>query len=51
MSIIPSYTPPDFTRPDLVASPEVRVGPAPADGVAPENFHATPNLPEKRGAP
>ena len=46
MSIIPSYTPPDFARPDLVASPIVRVEPAPADGVVPENFHATSNLPE-----
>ena len=46
MSTIPSYTPPDFSRPDLVASPVVRVEPAPADGVVPENFHATSNLPE-----
>lgn len=46
MAIFPSYTPPDFARPDLVASPAVRVEPAPADGVAPENFHATSNLPE-----
>lgn len=46
MSIIPSYTPPDFSRPDLVASPVVRVEPAPSDGVAPDNFHATSNLPE-----
>ena len=46
MSIIPSYTPPDFTRPDLIASPLVRVEAAPADGIAPENFHATSNLPE-----
>ena len=46
MSTIPAYTPPDFSRPDLVASPVVRVEPAPADGVVPENFHATSNLPE-----
>jgi len=46
MSIIPSYSPPDFTRPDLVASPLVRVAAAPADGIAPDNFHATSNLPE-----
>jgi lysine-ketoglutarate reductase/saccharopine dehydrogenase-like protein (TIGR00300 family) len=46
MSIIPSYTPPDFSRPDLAASPVVRVEAAPADGVAPADFHATSNLPE-----
>ncbi|MDA8414473.1 MAG: hypothetical protein M0023_11910 [Desulfobacteraceae bacterium] len=46
MSIIPGYTPPDFSRPELVASPVVRVEPAPADGVLPEHFHATSNLPE-----
>lgn len=46
MSIIPSYTPPDFSRPDLAASPVVRVEPAPDDGVAPDRFHATSNLPE-----
>ena len=46
MSSIPDYSPPEFSRPDLGASPAVRVAPAPADGVAPENFHATSNFPE-----
>jgi hypothetical protein len=46
MAIIPIYTPPDFARPDLAASPVVRIEPAPADGVVPENYHATSNLPE-----
>ncbi len=46
MSVLPPYTPPDFNRPDLAASPAVRTAPAPADGVLPDGFHATSNLPE-----
>lgn len=46
MSVIPVYTPPDFSRPDLAAAPPVRVGAAPADGVLPAAFHATSNHPE-----
>src|SRR5512145_2959203 len=46
MSMLPLYTPPDFTRPELAAAPAVRVAPAPADGVLPERFHATTNLTE-----
>jgi len=46
MSVIPAYTPPDFSRPDLAAAPEARVEPAPADGVLPPGFHATSNHPE-----
>ncbi|MSM41095.1 MAG: hypothetical protein GJT30_15880 [Geobacter sp.] len=46
MAVIPSYSPPDFDRPDLVAAPAARVEPAPADGVAPKGFHATSNHPE-----
>lgn len=46
MAIIPHYTPPDFSRPELAAAPAVRVEPAPADGVLPARFHATSNLPE-----
>ncbi|HBT82457.1 MAG: hypothetical protein A2091_07545 [Desulfuromonadales bacterium GWD2_61_12] len=46
MTVIPTYTPPDFTRPELKSAPVVRVAPAPADGVLPERFHATSNLPE-----
>ena len=33
MSVIPGYTPPDFTAPHLVAAPVVTVEKAPADGV------------------
>jgi lysine-ketoglutarate reductase/saccharopine dehydrogenase-like protein (TIGR00300 family) len=44
--IFPTYTPPDFTCPQLAAAPAARCLPAPADGVLPERFHATSNLPE-----
>lgn len=46
MSIIPVYTPPDFTASHLVHSPPVSVEAASADGVLPENFHGTSNHPE-----
>lgn len=46
MAVIPLYTPPDFTRPEMSAAPAAHVEPAPADGVLPEGFHATSNLPE-----
>lgn len=46
MAILPVYSSPDFSRPELAAAPAVRVEPAPADGVLPERFHATSNLPE-----
>ncbi len=42
----PTYTPPDFTSPSLVNAPPAMVQPAPADGVLPDNFHATSNHPE-----
>ena len=40
------YTPPDFSDPILLAAPEVRLVPAPADGVAPEGYHAMSIFPE-----
>lgn len=46
MSLIPSYSPPDFARPDLAAAPAARFEAAPADGVLPRSFHATSNHPE-----
>lgn len=46
MSIIPVYSPPDFTIPDLINAPIVTVEPAPKDGVVPRNFHGTSNHPE-----
>ena len=39
------YVPPDFTAPHLVAAPAARTAPAPRDGVLPEGFFATTNLP------
>jgi len=40
-----AYAPPDFASPALAAAPEARFEPAPADGVLPEGFFATTNLP------
>ncbi len=46
MSVIPEYTPPDFTTPELINAPVVRVEPAPKNGVVPRNYHGTSNHPE-----
>ena len=46
MPPFPTYTPPDFTRPDLAAAPPVRTEKAPRDGILPPGFHATSNHPE-----
>jgi hypothetical protein len=46
MSMIPEYSPPDFSAPNLVSAPTVQTQPAPADGVVPKNFHGTSNHPE-----
>lgn len=46
MSIIPAYSPPDFTATNLINAPVVRVESAPKDGVVPRNFHGTSNHPE-----
>lgn len=43
---LPDYFPPDFSAPALVNAPEVRLVPAPADGVAPEHYHAMSIFPE-----
>ncbi|MFN0180668.1 MAG: hypothetical protein ACKVZ0_17850 [Gemmatimonadales bacterium] len=40
-----SGTSPDFTQPPFRGAPAARFEPAPADGVLPENFFATSNLP------
>jgi lysine-ketoglutarate reductase/saccharopine dehydrogenase-like protein (TIGR00300 family) len=40
-----SYSPPDFTQPQFTQAPEARFEPAPADGVLPDDFFATSNLP------
>ena len=39
------YQPPDFTAPALAAAPEARFGRVTADGVLPDGFFSTSNLP------
>ncbi len=39
------YRPPDFAHPRFADAPEARFEPAPQDGVLPEGFFATTNLP------
>ena len=46
MTLNPVYAPPDLTLPEFIAAPAATTAPAPADGVLPEGFHATSNLPE-----
>jgi hypothetical protein len=43
---LPDYHPPAFGEPPLSNAPLVRTEAAPADGIVPEEFHATTNLPE-----
>lgn len=43
---LPIYQQPDFSQPCFTEAPDVRVAPAPADGVAPEGFHSTSMYPE-----
>jgi lysine-ketoglutarate reductase/saccharopine dehydrogenase-like protein (TIGR00300 family) len=40
-----SYIAPDFSQPQLLGAPDARFAPAPADGVVPDDFFATSNLP------
>ena len=42
---MPSFTPPDFAHPRFANSPDARFVPAPVDGVLPEGFFSTTNLP------
>ncbi|HEU4720116.1 MAG TPA: hypothetical protein VFS59_02030 [Gemmatimonadaceae bacterium] len=42
---MPTFNPPSFTKPILAAAPDARFVPAPADGVLPEGFFSTTNLP------
>ncbi|TFG43062.1 MAG: hypothetical protein E4H41_09920 [Gemmatimonadales bacterium] len=39
------YTPPDFTKAPFAGAPAARFAPLPADGVLPEDFFSTSNLP------
>lgn len=41
-----TYIPPDFNHQQYVGCPAAHLEPAPADGIAPPNFHATSNFPE-----
>ena len=36
---------PDFSQPPFAGAPEARFAPLPADGVLPEGFFSTSNLP------
>ena len=46
MFTLPAYTPPDFTKEEFAAAPQVRTLPAPADGVLPDGYYATNIYPE-----
>ena len=48
---MPSFAPPDFAISELATAPDARFAPAPADGVLPEGFFSSTNLPTyvKRG--
>jgi hypothetical protein len=46
MVISLTFTPPDFSRPELARAPAVLTKPAPDNGVLPEGFHVTSNFPE-----
>ena len=43
---LPSYTPPDFSSPAFAEAKDAAFAPAPRDGIAPENHHATSIYPE-----
>jgi lysine-ketoglutarate reductase/saccharopine dehydrogenase-like protein (TIGR00300 family) len=42
---VTAFSPPDFSAPTLAAAPDATFVPAPADGVLPEGFFSTTNLP------
>src|SRR3954468_10801011 len=42
---MPAFSPPDFTLPALAGAPEAKFAPAPADGVLPDGFFSSTNLP------
>ena len=46
MHPLATYQPPDFDSAPLSESPVAHTAAAPADGIAPEHFHATSNFPE-----
>lgn len=44
--VLPEYTAPDFSRPELMNAPDCKVQAVDIDGVAPEYFHSTSMFPE-----
>ncbi len=46
MKIYPDYIPPDFSSAHLAHAPIAITKAAPADGIAPKNYHGTSNHPE-----
>ena len=42
---MPAFSPPDFTTAALSSAPDARFAPAPSDGVLPEGFFSSTNLP------
>ncbi len=46
MTIKLSYKAPDFDQQRFVQAPAAKMESAPADGIAPANYHATSNFPE-----
>jgi len=46
MSLTLSYSTPDFSLLQFVDAPAAQLQPAPANGIAPANYHATSNFPE-----
>ncbi len=42
---MPSFSPPDFTQPPFTSYADANFAPAPADGVLPDGFFSTTNLP------
>ena len=43
---MPKYHHPDFTKPEFVNAPDVKIAIAEQDGVAPEYYHSTSMYPE-----
>jgi len=42
---MPKFSPPDFSQPAFAGFPDAQFAPAPADGVLPDGFFSTTNLP------
>src|SRR4030081_106608 len=42
---MPAFSPPDFTTPELAGAPDAKFAPAPSDGVLPDGFFSSTNLP------